>query len=97
MEAIHLQYDSYYYDLPHDAGTIGDAFGSLPDLQTLVISGTYLHGTLPADLGQLLPNLQHLDLSANQLRSSIPSGESSRAALACSWHARFDIWHTTAC
>jgi hypothetical protein len=60
---------SYGSYLPQ--ATLPSAFGSLPNLQRIKLTGANLNGTIPSVLGSL-SQLTLLDLSYNQLTGAIP-------------------------
>eukprot|EP00897_Mesotaenium_endlicherianum_P007877 jgi/Mesen1/7117/ME000369S06449 len=65
---------------PPLGGSIGDAIGSFPNLQSIVLSNLSLQGGLPSSLCNLTA-LTTLDLSHNNLNGSVPSCVANMASL----------------
>ena len=54
-------------------GTVSTEIGLLTTLHTIDLSNNVLTGTINMDIYNILPNLTHLDLSANEFEGDIPT------------------------
>ena len=57
------------------AGTLGDSFAQLTQLEYIDLGGNELSGSLPSNWQA--PNLKFLNLTGNLLNGSLPSGDHS--------------------